>query len=62
MILYLINGSINKGDVQIIKAGKGYLTLKIKERFRNFQIWFDPNIQESLYIDASYSDFKIKRF
>ena len=54
---------LSKGDVQVIKAGKGIShSEKLKKGSEIFQIWFDPNIQESLYINASYSDFKIKRF
>ena len=35
---------------------------KLKSDSEIFQIWFDPNIQESLYIDASYNDFKSEEF
>ena len=55
--------TLNQGDVQIIKAGKGIShSEKLKKGSEIFQIWFDPNIQESLYIDASYSDFKSTDF
>ena len=34
------------------KAGKGIShSEKLKKGSEIFQIWFDPNIQESLYID-----------
>ena len=55
--------TLNQGDVQIIKAGKGIShSEKLKKGSEIFQIWFDPNIQESLYIDASYSDFRSTDF
>ena len=55
--------TLSKGDVQVIKAGKGIShSEKLKKGSEIFQIWFDPNIQESLYIDASYSDFRSKDF
>ena len=55
--------TLKKGDVQIIKAGKGIShSEKLKSDSEIFQIWFDPNIQESLYIDASYNDFKSEEF
>ena len=55
--------TLSKGDVQVIKAGKGLShSEKLKKGSEIFQIWFDPNIQESLYINASYSDFRSKDF
>ncbi|MDC0928718.1 pirin family protein [Flavobacteriaceae bacterium] len=55
--------TLKKGDVQIIKAGKGIShSEKLKSDSEIFQIWFDPNIQESLYIEASYNDFKSEEF
>ena len=55
--------TLSKGDVQIIKAGKGIShSEKLNKGSEIFQIWFDPNIQESLYIDASYNDFRSKDF
>ena len=55
--------TLSKGDVQVIKAGKGIShSEKLKKGSEIFQIWFDPNIQESLYIDASYSDFRSEDF
>ena len=55
--------TLRKGDVQVIKAGKGIShSEKLKKGSEIFQIWFDPNIQESLYIDPSYSDFRSKDF
>lgn len=55
--------TLSEGDVQVIKAGKGIShSEKLKSGSEIFQIWFDPNIQESLYINASYNDFKSKEF
>ena len=55
--------TLKKGDVQIIRAGKGIShSEKLKKGSEIFQIWFDPNLQESLYINARYSDFKLKDF
>jgi len=55
--------TLKKGDVQVIKAGKGIShSEKLKEGSEIFQIWFDPNIIESLYIEPSYSDFKSELF
>ena len=55
--------TLNEGDVQVIKAGKGIShSEKLKSGSEIFQIWFDPNIQESLYVEASYNDFKSKDF
>ena len=51
--------TLKQGDVQVIKSGKGIShSEKLLSGSEIFQIWFDPNIQESLYIDPSYNDFK----
>jgi hypothetical protein len=50
---------LSKGDAQIIRAGNGITHAeKIKEKSRMFQIWFDPNIQETMSKAASYNDYK----
>ena len=55
--------TLRKGDVQIIKAGKGIShSEKLKGGSEIFQIWFDPNIIESLYVDPIYNDFKSESF
>ena len=55
--------TLRKGDVQIIKAGKGVShSEKLKGGSEIFQIWFDPNIIESLYVDPVYNDFKSECF
>jgi len=55
--------TLNEGDVQVIKAGKGIShSEKLKSGSEIFQIWFDPNLHESLYIDASYNEYKSDEF
>ena len=55
--------TLNKGDIQVIKAGKGIShSERLKAKSEIFQIWFDPNIQESLYKDPHYHDFKSTDF
>ena len=54
---------LDEGDVQVIKAGKGIS--HSEELYSNteiFQIWFDPNIQNSLYEEPSYKDYKSSEF
>ena len=51
--------TLKEGDVQVIKAGKGIShSEKLKKGSEIFQIWFDPNLNESLYEDAKYNDYK----
>lgn len=51
--------SLEKGDVQIIRSGNGITHAeKIKENSRMFQIWFDPNVRETMDKPASYDDYK----
>ena len=55
--------TLSEGDVQVIKAGKGIShSEKLKSGSEIFQIWFDPNIQESLYTNPMYNDFNSKEF
>ena len=55
--------TLEKGDVQVIKAGKGIShSEKLKKGSEIFQIWFDPNLHESLYEEANYSDYKSEFF
>lgn len=55
--------TLKQGDVQVIKSGKGIShSEKLLSGSEIFQIWFDPNIQESLYIDPCYNDFKFHEF
>jgi len=54
---------LQAGDVQIIRAGSG---ISHSERMYKgaimFQIWFDPNLQQTLNQPASYSDYKSHQF
>ena len=55
--------TLKQGDVQVIRAGKGIShSEKLISGSEIFQIWFDPGLQESLYVDPSYDDFKSKFF
>jgi redox-sensitive bicupin YhaK (pirin superfamily) len=55
--------TLKEGDVQVIKAGKGIShSEKLKKGSEIFQIWFDPNLHESLYEEANYSDYKSEIF
>ena len=55
--------SLNEGDVQVIKAGKGIShSEELDSNTEIFQIWFDPNIQNSLYEEPSYNDYKSSEF
>jgi redox-sensitive bicupin YhaK (pirin superfamily) len=51
--------SLKKGDAQIIRSGNGITHAeKILAGGRMFQIWFDPNIQQSITKEATYKDYK----
>ena len=55
--------SLDEGDVQVIKAGKGIShSEELDSNTQIFQIWFDPNIQNSLYEEPSYKDYKSSEF
>jgi redox-sensitive bicupin YhaK (pirin superfamily) len=55
--------TLKEGDVQVIKAGKGIShSEKLKKGSEIFQIWFDPNLHESLYEEANYCDYKSEIF
>jgi len=55
--------SLDQGDVQVIKAGKGISHSEEPDSNTEiFQIWFDPNIQNSLYEEPSYKDYKSSEF
>lgn len=55
--------SLKAGDAQLIKAGNG---ITHAEKFLPgadiFQIWFDPNLKNTLGIPASYQDFPDEKF
>lgn len=54
---------LNKGDVQIIRAGNG---ISHAENFKSgseiFQIWIDPDLSRTLANPASYNDYKSQCF
>lgn len=55
--------TLTAGDVQIIRAGKGITHAeRLMENSRIFQIWFDPNIQETMNHEASYDDYESNKF
>lgn len=51
---------LEEGAVQIIRSGNGIShSEKLHANSEMFQIWFDPNLQESLKNEASYDDFSL---
>jgi len=55
--------TLKKGDVQVIRAGKGIShSEKLKKGSEIFQIWFDPDITKTLHVEPSYNDFKSELF
>jgi quercetin 2,3-dioxygenase len=54
---------LQSGDFQVIEANSGvYHSERIKKGSRAFQIWFDPNFQESMRKVAAYQDHKAEDF
>ena len=54
---------LNKGDVQIIRAGNGISHAEhMNEGARMFQIWFDPDLDKTMSQEASYDDYKASEF
>lgn len=54
---------LKNGDAQIIRAGNGITHAeRINEKSAMFQIWFDPNLNESIKNEASYSDYRHEDF
>ena len=54
---------LEAGDVQIIRACSGISHAeKIKAGGRIFQIWFDPNLKQSLGAEPSYDDYRASAF
>jgi len=50
---------LSEGDAQIIRSRNGITHAeRLMENSRIFQIWFDPNIKESMLKEASYDDCK----
>ena len=73
---YVINGTIkhydtltqkwitlNKGDVQIIQSGSGISHSEaIDKNASIFQIWFDPDLEKSIFQQPIYKDYPAKIF
>ncbi len=54
---------LKAGDVQVIQAGNGISHAEhMNEGSRMFQIWFDPNLDQSLQKDAQYADYESDDF
>lgn len=54
---------LEAGDVQIIRAGSGIShSEKINAKSEMFQIWFDPDLNKTINIPASYGDYKSATF
>ena len=54
---------LSKGDVQIIRAGSGISHAEeLDKNSEIFQIWFDPNLENSLKNSASYDDYSVSQF
>ncbi len=54
---------LSKGDVQIIRAGNGISHAEeLEKNSAIFQIWFDPNLKNSLKKNASYNDYNFSQF
>ena len=54
---------LSKGDVQIIRAGKGISHAEeLDKNSEIFQIWFDPNLEITLKNNASYDDYSFSEF
>tara|TARA_B100001059_G_C17831147_1_gene584774 strand:- start:1031 stop:1825 length:795 start_codon:yes stop_codon:yes gene_type:complete len=51
--------ALKKGDVQIIRSGSGISHAEeLMEDTEIFQIWFDPNLSNTLKNRATYDDYK----
>lgn len=54
---------LSAGDVQIIRAGNGISHSEwMGKDSEMFQIWFDPNLQETITQPASYDDYRAADF
>jgi redox-sensitive bicupin YhaK (pirin superfamily) len=54
---------LKAGDVQIIRAGSGIShSEKINPGSEMFQVWFDPNLNKTISVPASYNDYTSKSF
>ena len=54
---------LSEGDVQIIRSGNGISHAEeIDKESEIFQIWFDPDLSNSLKKEATYDDYSSKEF
>ena len=54
---------LHEGDAQVIRAGSGISHAEFMEQGSEmFQIWFDPNLNETMNFEPSYSDYKSEVF
>lgn len=54
---------LEEGDIQVIKSGSGVSHSEaLNKDAAIFQIWFDPNLDQSLYKKAEYQDYKKEEF
>lgn len=54
---------LEAGDAQIIRAGSGIKHAEhMHEGSAMFQIWFDPNLNETMQHEATYSDYRAAGF
>ena len=54
---------LKKGDVQLIQSGSGISHSEfIQKNSSIFQIWFDPNINKTIYDKPKYKDYKSSFF
>lgn len=55
--------SLKAGDIQIIRSRNGISHAeRLRENSRIFQIWFDPNVKEAMFKEASYDDYRAGEF
>lgn len=55
--------TLDEGSAQIIRAGNGIShSEKINRGAHMFQIWFDPNLDQSMIKEASYNDYRLTEF
>ena len=51
--------SLDKGDLQVIKAGNGITHAeRLLKDSAMFQIWFDPDLKQSTKKEAAYQDYR----
>ena len=55
--------NLEKGDIQIIQSGSGIShSESINKDASIFQIWFDPNLEKSIYLKPNYEDYPSDKF